>query len=100
MNESGGIVELLRSAKPLIFENTEAEWRYSIKGTCFMARFGFRCFAITAKHYKWVSLALAQGDENAKRVLPKIESRLSAAQIAEAQRIEPDVGDESLTSYH
>src|SRR5437867_3031957 len=50
MNESGGIVELLRSAKPLIFENTEAEWRYSIEGTCFMARFGFRYFAIKAKH--------------------------------------------------
>ncbi len=44
------IQELLQCAKPLIFENREAEWRYSMLGTCFMARFRSRYYAITAKH--------------------------------------------------
>jgi hypothetical protein len=44
------IKELLRCAKPLMFENEEAEFRYSVHGTCFLARFKSRYFAITAKH--------------------------------------------------
>jgi hypothetical protein len=44
------IVELLNCAKPLIFENREAEFRYSIQGTCFLVRFQSRQHAITARH--------------------------------------------------
>jgi len=35
--------------------------------------------------YKWVDLASAHGDQDAKLFLPKIEQKMTAAQIAEAQ---------------
>ena len=44
------VVDVLQCAKPLIFENTEAEYRYSIQGTCFLVGFQSRYYAITAKH--------------------------------------------------
>ncbi len=37
--------------------------------------------------YKWINLALAQGDELAKQHLPTLEDRMTAEQIAEAQRL-------------
>ena len=82
MNESGGIVELLQTAKPLIFENTEAEWRYSIKGTCFMARFGFRYYAITAK-----------------TLPPQLGARVHPRQI-ESWSGSPVLAFKELTTYH
>lgn len=44
------LVELLQCAKPLIFENSEADFRYSIQGTCFVACFRSHYYAITAQH--------------------------------------------------
>jgi len=37
-------------AKPLIFENEDEEFSYSMQGTGFLARFNGRYFGITAKH--------------------------------------------------
>lgn len=48
--QTDAITDVLRCAKPLIFENNEAEFRYSIQGTCFLARFNSHFYAITAKH--------------------------------------------------
>ena len=48
--ETSGVTELLNCAKPLMFENDDLEFRFSVHGTCFLARFESRYFAITAKH--------------------------------------------------
>jgi hypothetical protein len=37
-------------AKPLIFENEDEEFSYSMQGTGFLARYGGRYFGITSKH--------------------------------------------------
>jgi hypothetical protein len=48
--KTDGVTELLKCAKPLMFENNDAEFPLSIHGTCFLARFESRYYAITAKH--------------------------------------------------
>ena len=48
--KTDGVKELLNCAKPLMFENKDAEYPLSIRGTCFLARFESRYYAITAKH--------------------------------------------------
>jgi TPR repeat protein len=40
-----------------------------------------------ADAYKWFLLALAQGDEAAKKNMPNIERKLSSAQRSEGQRL-------------
>lgn len=42
--------ELMRCAKPLIFENEDEDFSYSIQGTVFLATYENRHFGITAKH--------------------------------------------------
>lgn len=44
------VAQLMNCAKPLIFENEEEDYAYSLHGTCFLARFGDRYFGITAQH--------------------------------------------------
>ena len=44
------VKDLLECAKPLIFENEDAEFAYSMQGTLFLARFKKNLFAITAQH--------------------------------------------------
>lgn len=48
--KTDGVTELLKCAKPLMFENNDAKFRLSIHGTCFLARFESRYYAVTAKH--------------------------------------------------
>jgi hypothetical protein len=45
-----GVKELLNCAKPVMFANNDAEYPISMRGTCFLARFNSRYYAITAKH--------------------------------------------------
>jgi len=40
----------LNWARPLLFENSDASWRYSMRGSCFLCRFHSRFYAITARH--------------------------------------------------
>ncbi len=40
----------MECAKPLVFENEDEEFSYSMQGTGFLARFNGRYFGITAKH--------------------------------------------------
>lgn len=44
------IADLLQCAKPLIFENKDDEYTYSLHGTCFVVRFHNAFYGITAKH--------------------------------------------------
>jgi hypothetical protein len=44
------VEELMRCAKPLIFENEDEDFSYSIQGTIFLATYENRHFGITAKH--------------------------------------------------
>jgi hypothetical protein len=44
------IVDLMLCAKPLIFENQDEQFRYSILGTCFVVSFRGGLYAVTAKH--------------------------------------------------
>jgi hypothetical protein len=48
--KTDGVTELLKCAKPLMFENNDAEFPLSIHGTCFLARSESRYYVITAKH--------------------------------------------------
>jgi hypothetical protein len=36
--------------RPMIFENSDSEWRFSARGTCFLAKCENRIFALTARH--------------------------------------------------
>lgn len=48
--KTNGVKELLNCAKPLMFANNDAKYPLSMRGTCFLARFESRYYAITAKH--------------------------------------------------
>jgi hypothetical protein len=44
------ISDLMLCAKPLMFENQDERFRFSIQGTCVVVRFSGRLYAVTAKH--------------------------------------------------
>ncbi len=44
------VQDLLNCAKPLLFENEEEDYQYSLGGTCFLAKFRGSHYAITASH--------------------------------------------------
>jgi hypothetical protein len=48
--KTNGVMESLQCAKPLMFENNDPDFRLSIHGTCFLAKYEFRYYAITARH--------------------------------------------------
>jgi hypothetical protein len=62
------IADLMKCAKPLIFENKDEEFTYSFAGTCFLASFESRHYAITARHciqshnYKSARIRLEPGN--------------------------------------
>jgi hypothetical protein len=66
--KTNGVIELLRCAKPLLFQNDDVQFRFSIRGTCFLARFESRYYAITAKHclkgfpYESVRIRIVPGE--------------------------------------
>lgn len=50
MKNWGSVQDFMHSAKPLIFENGDPDFPYSMQGTCFLAKVGLRAYAITAAH--------------------------------------------------
>jgi hypothetical protein len=44
------VADLMLCAEPLIFENEDEEYSYSMQGTGFLAQHGGRYFGITSKH--------------------------------------------------
>src|SRR6266404_229003 len=44
------VTDFTNCAKPLIFENSDSVFPYSIQGTCFLAKFGSAAYVVTARH--------------------------------------------------
>lgn len=62
------VQDLLSCSKPLLFENEDEDFQYSLGGTCFLAKFAGAHYAITASHclrgypYEAVRIELDQED--------------------------------------
>jgi hypothetical protein len=50
MANQGSVQDFIHSAKPLMFENGDPDFPYSMQGTCFLAKVAQRAYAITAAH--------------------------------------------------